>query len=71
MKASESLQKDQSSATEDALPRTVDTTPPLFSTARPDGYQDYLNRGWLDFLGKSPKEVSSDCGGGTLKRNQS
>ena len=59
MKASESLQNDQSSATEDALRRAVDTTPALIHTARPDGYLDYFNRGWLDFLGKSLEEV---CG---------
>src|SRR5205807_2445187 len=28
-------------------------------TARPDGYLDYFNRGWLDFLGKSLEDV---CG---------
>src|SRR6266567_2201620 len=59
MKASESLQNDQSAATEDALRRAVDTTPALIHTARPDGYLDYFNRGWLDFLGKSLEEV---CG---------
>jgi PAS domain S-box-containing protein len=59
MKASESLQNDQSTATENALRRAVDTTPALIHTARPDGYLDYFNRGWLDFLGKSLEEV---CG---------
>jgi formate hydrogenlyase transcriptional activator len=59
MKASESLQNDQSAATEDALRRAVDTTPALIHTARPDGYLDYFNRGWLDFLGKSLEDV---CG---------
>src|SRR6266436_3345141 len=59
MKASESLQNDQSTATEDALRRAVDTTPAFIHTARPDGYLDYFNRGWLDFLGKSLEEV---CG---------
>ena len=59
MKASESLQNDQSTATEDALRRAVDTTPAYIHTARPDGYLDYFNRGWLDFLGKSLEEV---CG---------
>src|SRR6059036_2187511 len=57
MKASESLQNDQSTATEDALLRAVDTTPAFIHTARPDGYLDYFNRGWLDFLGKSLEEV--------------
>ena len=59
MKASESLQNDQSTATENALRRAVDTTPAFIHTARPDGYMDYFNRGWLDFFGKSLEEV---CG---------
>jgi formate hydrogenlyase transcriptional activator len=59
MKASESLQNDQSTATENALRRAVDTTPAFIHTARPDGYLDYFNRGWLDFLGKSLEDV---CG---------
>src|SRR5437879_1040768 len=59
MKARESLQNDQSTASEDALRRAVDTTPAFIHTARPDGYLDYFNRGWLDFLGKSLEEV---CG---------
>src|SRR5882762_9627525 len=57
MKANESLQKP--TATENALRRAVDTTPALIHTARPDGYLDYFNRGWLDFLGKSLEDV---CG---------
>jgi hypothetical protein len=57
MKASESLQNDQSTATENALRRAADTTPALIHTARPDGYLDYFSRGWLDFLGKSLEEV--------------
>src|SRR5512140_3315219 len=59
MKASESLQNDPSTATADALRRAVDTTPAFIHTARPDGYLDYFNRGWLDFLGKSLEDV---CG---------
>src|SRR6266487_1498968 len=53
------LVNDQSTATENALRRAVDTTPALIHTARPDGYLDYFNRGWLDFLGKSLEDV---CG---------
>src|SRR5207302_1020786 len=49
----------QSTATEDALRRAVDTTPAFIHTARPDGFLDYFNRGWLDFLGKSLENV---CG---------
>src|SRR6266480_4799288 len=59
MKASESVQNDQSTATESALRRAVDTTPAFIHTARPDGYLDYFNRGWLDLLGKSLEDV---CG---------
>jgi len=59
MNGSESLQNDQSAATENALRRAVDTTPAFIHTARPDGYLDYFNRGWLDFFGKSLEEV---CG---------
>jgi PAS domain S-box-containing protein len=59
MKASESLQNDQSTASEHALRRAVDTTPAFIHTGRPDGYLDYFNRGWLDFFGKSLEEV---CG---------
>ena len=57
MKASESLQNNQSTATENELRRAVDTTPAFIHTGRPDGYLDYFNRGWLDFLGKSLEEV--------------
>src|SRR5437016_2878489 len=59
MKANESLRNDESAATENALRRAVDTTPAFIHTARPDGYLDYFNRGWLDFLGKSLEDV---CG---------
>jgi hypothetical protein len=50
---------DQSTATEDALRRAVDTTPAFIHTVRPDGYLDYFNRRWLDFLGKPLEDV---CG---------
>src|SRR6476661_2535465 len=59
MKARESLQNNQSTATENELRRAVDTTPAFIHTARPDGYIDYFNRGWLDFFGKSLEDV---CG---------
>jgi PAS domain S-box-containing protein len=49
----------QSTATEDALRLVVDTTPALIHTGWPDGYLDYFNRGWLDFVGKSLEEM---CG---------
>jgi len=59
MKAVATQDNDQSTASEDALRRAVDTTPAFIHTARPDGYLDYFNRGWLDFFGKSLEEV---CG---------
>src|SRR5438034_6589225 len=59
MNGSETLQNDESTANETALHRAVDTTPAFIHTARPDGYLDYFNRGWLDFLGKSLEDV---CG---------
>jgi len=59
MKASGSLQNDESAATENELRRAVDTTPAFIHTARPDGYIDYFNRGWLDFFGRSLEDV---CG---------
>src|SRR5437870_4135631 len=59
MKAVATAAKEQSTAAEDALRRAVDTTPAFIYTARPDGYLDYFNRGWLDFLGKSLEDV---CG---------
>jgi PAS domain S-box-containing protein len=61
MNGSKSLQNHQSAATENELRRAVDTTPAFIHTARPDGYLDYFNRGWLDFLGKSLEDV---CGWG-------
>ena len=59
MNASGSRRNDESAATENALRRAADTTPAIIHTARPDGYLDYFNRGWLDFFGKSLEEV---CG---------
>jgi PAS domain S-box-containing protein len=59
MKAVATAANEQSTAAEDALRRAVDTTPAFIHTARPDGYLDYFNRGWLDFLGKSLEDV---CG---------
>ena len=48
MKAIATEATEQSTATEDALRRAVDTTPAFIHTARPDGYLDYFNRGWLE-----------------------
>jgi PAS domain-containing protein len=51
------LESERFTATEDALRRAGDTTPAFIHTGRPDGYLDYFNRGWLDFLGKSLDDV--------------
>ena len=58
MKAVATKDGEQSTA-EDALRLVVDTTPALIHTGRPDGYLDYFNQRWLDFLGCSLEEV---CG---------
>jgi hypothetical protein len=57
MNGSESLRNDESTATENALRRVVDTTPAFIHTPRPAGYLDYFNRRWLDFLGKPLEDV--------------
>src|SRR5215472_9790890 len=49
----------QPSETADALRLAVDTTPAFIHTGRPDGYLDYFNLGWLDFLGKRLEDM---CG---------
>ena len=47
MKASETLQNDESTANETALHRAVDATPAFIHTGRPDGYLDYFNQFYL------------------------
>jgi PAS domain S-box-containing protein len=44
---------------EDAFWLVIDTTPALIHTGRPDGYLDYFNQRWLEFLGLPLEEV---CG---------
>jgi formate hydrogenlyase transcriptional activator len=44
---------------EDRLRLVVDTTPALIHTGRPDGYLDYFNQRWLEYLGLSLEDV---CG---------
>ena len=36
----------------------VDSIPALIHTARPDGYLDYFNKPWLEYLGATLEEVS-------------
>jgi PAS domain S-box-containing protein len=59
MKAIATEGKERSIPAEDALRLVVDTTPALIHSGRPDGYLDYFNRRWLEFLGLSLEEV---CG---------
>jgi PAS domain S-box-containing protein len=40
---------------EGSLRRVLDTTPALIHSARPDGYLDYFNQRWLDYVGLSPE----------------
>jgi PAS domain S-box-containing protein len=43
----------------DRLRLAIDTTPALIHTGRPDGYLDYFNQGWLEYLGLSLEDI---CG---------
>ena len=51
--------KSRSSPAEDSLRPILDTTPALIHTGRPDGYLDYFNQRWLEFLGLPLEEM---CG---------
>jgi len=57
MKAGEPAGNGHSGATENALRLAIDTTPAFIHAGRPDGYLDYFDRGWLDFLGKCQKRL--------------
>jgi len=43
---------------EKELREVVDTIPALIHTARPDGYIDYFNNRWLEYLGVTLEEVA-------------
>ena len=43
---------------EDRLRLVVDATPALLYSARPDGYLDFFNKRWLDYLGCSLDDLS-------------
>jgi PAS domain S-box-containing protein len=46
---------DENSAVDDqslSLRHIIDLTPALIHTARPDGYLDFFNQGWLNFVGQ-------------------
>jgi PAS domain S-box-containing protein len=57
MKAVTTEASEPPSPAEDAVRLILDTTPALIHTGRPDGFLDYFNRGWLQFLGRSLQEV--------------
>jgi formate hydrogenlyase transcriptional activator len=42
---------------EDRLRFVVDATPAMLYSARPDGYLDFFNKRWLDYLGLSLDEI--------------
>jgi PAS domain S-box-containing protein len=44
---------------EDRLRRVVDTTPAMLHSARPDGYLDFFNKRWLEYVGLSLDDM---CG---------
>ena len=39
------------------LRQVIDSAPALIHTARPDGYLDFFNRTWLDFVGQPMKNL--------------
>ena len=43
---------------QDQLRLAIDTAPALIHSARPDGYVDFLNQGWLDFVGLPMEEAA-------------
>jgi len=42
----------------DRLRLAIDTTPALIHTGRPNGYLDYFNHRWLEYLGLSLEDIS-------------
>jgi PAS domain S-box-containing protein len=51
-RAEEELRRSEAAA-EEHLRLVLDTTPAMINTCRPDGYLDYVNKGWLDYFGFS------------------
>ena len=43
---------------EDRLRLVIDTAPAMLHSARPDGYVDYFNKRWLEYVGVSLEEIS-------------
>jgi PAS domain-containing protein len=55
---------------EDALRLVIDTTPALIHTGRPDGYLEYFNQRWLEFMGLPLEELRPTCAGASWARDQ-
>src|SRR5260370_2465634 len=51
-RAEEELRRSEAVA-EQRLRLVLDTTPAMINSCRPDGYLDYVNKGWLDYFGFS------------------
>ena len=51
-RAEEELRRSEARA-EERLRLVLDTTPAMINTLGPDGYLDYVNKGWLDYFGFS------------------
>jgi PAS domain S-box-containing protein len=51
-RAEEELRRSETLA-EQRLRLVLDTTPAMINSCRPDGYLDYVNKGWLDYFGFS------------------
>src|SRR3984957_1595842 len=39
------------------LREIIDSAPALIHTSRPDGYLDFFNQGWLNFVGQPPEKL--------------
>jgi PAS domain S-box-containing protein len=54
------MSPDQSPSVHDQtlrLRQIIDSSPALIHTARPDGYLDFFNRAWCEFVGKAVEEL--------------
>ena len=49
--------EDELRRSEDHLRLVLDTTPALIHTGRPDGYLDYFNQRWLEYVGRPLEEL--------------
>ena len=52
------MRADENNSVDDqslSLREVIDSSPALIHTAQPDGYLDFFNRTWLDFVGQQLK----------------